>query len=154
MPTVGPVLRHLYLLLDGLLRNKTGRIASRGTAMTATPASLDPSSIVCHNCRSAGHYMSGCRCDGPGNTNWKSNKIIGQKKKSGLRDSAGRKWCTVHRTATHNESECYAQGAARSQTSSTHTAAVLGPKSIPLTLKIILSLIARLTSTRASHFDC
>ena len=55
-----------------------------------------------------------------------SNKLAGQKKKSGLGGSAGQKWCTVHRTTTHNDAECYAQGAPRSHTSSTHTAAAVG----------------------------
>lgn len=44
-------LRPLYL--DGLSRNKTGRIAGHGTAMTATIASRDPSSNVCCNCGNA-----------------------------------------------------------------------------------------------------
>ncbi|CAN0592678.1 unnamed protein product, partial [Laminaria digitata] len=65
--------------------------------------------IICHNCGKSGHYRSGCA-----------------KKKSGSGGSAGQKWCTVHRTTTHNDDECYVQGAPRSQASSTHTAAVVG----------------------------
>ena len=120
LPKIQSALRHLYL--DGLSRNKTGNIAGRGTAMTAASATPDPSSIICHNCGKAGHYRSGCAV--PASTNGKSNKTIGQKKKFGSRGSAGQKWCAVHRTTTHNDTECYAQGAPRSQTSSTHTAAV------------------------------
>ena len=56
----------------------------------------------------------------------KRNKVIGQKKKSRSKHSAGQKWCTVHRTTTLNDTECYAQGAPRSQTSSAPTAAALG----------------------------
>lgn len=122
LPKIQSVLRHLYL--DGLSRNKTGRIAGRGTAMTATSATPDPSAIICHNCGKSGHYRSGCAV--PAKAHGNSNKSARQKKKSGSGGSAGQKWCTVHRTTTHNDAECYAQGAPRSQTSSTHTAAVVG----------------------------
>ena len=44
LPQNQSVLRHFYL--DGLSRNMTGRIAGRGTAMTATSATPDPSVIV------------------------------------------------------------------------------------------------------------
>ena len=50
----------------------------------------------------------------------------GRKKKSGSGGSAGQKWCTVHKTTTHNDAECYSQGAPRSETCSTYTAAVVG----------------------------
>ena len=64
------VLRHLYL--DGLSRNKTRKIAGRSTTMTATSASPDPSSIICHNCDKARRCRSGCGV--PSNANGKSNK--------------------------------------------------------------------------------
>ena len=50
-PKIQSVLRHLYL--DGLSRNKTGRLACCGTAMASTSASPDPSFILCHNCGKA-----------------------------------------------------------------------------------------------------
>ena len=87
LPNIQSVLRHVYL--DRLSRNKTGRIAGRGTAMTATPASPDPSSTVCHNCGKAGHYGSVCAV--PTKTYGESNEPAGQKKKSGPGDSAGQK---------------------------------------------------------------
>jgi len=76
-PKIQSVLRHLYL--DGLSRNKTGRIADRGTAKTATSASPDPSSIICHNYGKTGHYRSGCAV--PAKAHGKSNKPPGQKEK-------------------------------------------------------------------------
>ncbi|CAN0323514.1 unnamed protein product, partial [Scytosiphon promiscuus] len=84
--------------------------------MTAAPASSDPSSIICHNCGKAGHYRSGCAV--PAKGHGKSSKPVGQKKKSGSWGSAGQKWCSTHRTTTHNDAECYAQGAPRPQASS------------------------------------
>ncbi|CAN0572082.1 unnamed protein product, partial [Laminaria digitata] len=80
--------------------------------MTETSATPDPSSIICHNCGKSGHYRRGCAS-------------ARQKKKSGSGGSAKQKWCTVHRTTTHNDADCHAQGAPRSQTGSTHTAAVV-----------------------------
>ncbi|CAN0425279.1 unnamed protein product, partial [Laminaria digitata] len=73
-------MRHLYL--DGLSRGKTGKIAGRGTIMTAaTASSSDTSSVViCHNCGREGHYKSGCAVPG--------------------------KWCSVHKTTTHSDTEC------------------------------------------------
>ena len=53
------------------------------------------------------------------------NKPASQKK-SGSGGSAGQKWCTVQKTTTHNDAECYARGASRSQTNTTHTAAAVG----------------------------
>ena len=48
----------------------------------------------------------------------------GNKKTRG--GGAGQKWCPVHKTTSHNDKECYAQGTQRAQTtSSTHTAAIL-----------------------------
>ncbi|CAN0270136.1 unnamed protein product [Laminaria digitata] len=53
-------MRHLYL--DGLSRAKTGKIAGRGTILTAATASPSDTSsdIICHNCGREGHYKSGC----------------------------------------------------------------------------------------------
>ena len=118
LPKIQSVLRHLYL--DGLSRNRTGRIAGRGTAMTATSATPDPSAIICHNCGKSGHYRNGYAVP------TKANGPARRKKKSGSGGSVGQNWCTVHKTTTHNDAECYAQGAPRSQTNSTHTAAVVG----------------------------
>ena len=67
------------VLCHGMTRNKTGRIADRGTAKTATSASPDPSSIICHNYGKTGHYRSGCAV--PAKAHGKSNKPPGQKEK-------------------------------------------------------------------------
>ena len=92
--------------------------------MTATSVTPDPSVIICHNSGKPGHYRSGCAV--PTKVNGNSNKPARRKKKSGSGGSAGQKWCTVHKTTTHKDAECYAQGAPRSQACSTHTAAVVG----------------------------
>ena len=122
LPNIQSVLRHLYL--DGLSRKRTWRIAGRGTSMKATSAKPDPSVIICHNCGKPGHYKSGYAV--PTKANGNSNQPARRRKKSGSGGSAGQKWCTVLKTTTHNDTECYAQGAPRSQTSSTHTTAVVG----------------------------
>ncbi|MEP0398849.1 MAG: hypothetical protein ABJD82_04170 [Marinobacter sp.] len=71
--------RHLYL--DGLSRNRTGRIAGGGTAMTATSATSNPRDIICLNCGKSGRDRSGCTV--PTKTNGNNNKPARQKKKSG-----------------------------------------------------------------------
>lgn len=93
------------------------------TAMTTTSASSDSSSIACYNCGKAGRKGAAPPCL-PTPTGKKS-KPIGPNK-SGTRGSAGQTWCTVYRTTTHNDIESYTQGAPRSRTSNTHTAAVMG----------------------------
>ena len=51
---------------------------------------------------------------------------VGNNKKTGGGSGAGQKWCSVHKITSHNDNECYAQGAQRPQTtSSTRTAAIL-----------------------------
>lgn len=72
LPKVQSELRHLYP--DGLSRNKTGRIAGRGTILIlAAPSAFpDPSLIICPNCGKAWHYRSGCSV--PAKAHTKSNK--------------------------------------------------------------------------------
>ena len=114
-------MRHRYL--DDLSRNKTGRIARRGMAMIAAS---DTTVVICHNCGKEGHHNSGCAV--PGKMFAKGKKpaaAAGNNKKTGG-GGAGQKWCSVHKTTSHNDNECYTQGAQRPQTtSSTHTAAIL-----------------------------
>ncbi|CAN0529257.1 unnamed protein product, partial [Scytosiphon promiscuus] len=95
--------------------------------MTAASASPDPSSSICHDCDKAGHYRSGV----PAKRHGKINKPAGRKKRSGSGGSAGQKWCSTHKSTTHNDAECYAQGAPRPQVSSAHTAAVMGAQTRP-----------------------
>ena len=117
-------MRHLYL--DGLSRRMTGKIAGRGTIMTAVAASSSDSSsvVICHNCGKDGHYKSGCSV--PGKLYGKGKKPAAGPNNKKAGDGAGQKWCSVHKTTTHSDTKCYAQGAARPQTtSSTHTAALV-----------------------------
>ncbi|CAN0244684.1 unnamed protein product [Laminaria digitata] len=121
LPKIQSTMRHLYL--DGLSRGKSGKIAGRGTIMiAATASSSDISSfVICHNCGREGHYKSGCAV--PGKVYSKGKKTAaaaGQTKKT--EGGAGQKWCSVQKPTTHSDTECYAQGAERPQTSSTHTA--------------------------------
>ena len=97
--------------------------------MTAASASPDPSDISCHNCGKAGSYKTGCAV--PVKAYGKSNKPAGQKKKSGSGGGARQKWCSVHKTTTHNDGGCYEQGAPCLQASSTHTAAAMGTQIRP-----------------------
>lgn len=112
--------RHLYL--DGLSRNKTGKIAGRGTVMTAASTSPDPSATICHNCGKAEHYRNGCTVPA---------KAHGQEKKPGSGGSAGKNWWSAHKTTTHNDAECYAERVSRPQASSKHTAAAMGAQPRP-----------------------
>ena len=102
LPKIMSALGHLYL--DGLSRNKTGRVAGCGTAVTAASTSPNPSAIICHTCDKAEHYRSGCAA--PAKAHGKTNKLAGQKKISGSGGRAGQKSCSVHKTATHNDAEC------------------------------------------------
>ena len=103
-------MRHLFLDLsrnDGAL----GAIAGRGIAMTVKTS-------TCHNCGKKGHYARNCK--GKESNNSKStgandkqkNKESSQVKK-GSNDTAEQKWCSVHKTTSHDDAECYRQGAPR-----------------------------------------
>lgn len=59
---------------------------------------------ICNNCRKAGQYRSGCAV--LVNVTGTSNKVIDGKNKPRSRRSAGQKGCTVHRTTTHNDTQC------------------------------------------------
>lgn len=103
---------HLYL--GRLSRDKAGRIYCRGTAITATSALLpDSSFMACLNCSKVEHYRNGCAV--PAKADGKRINRSGQKTKSGSEGSAGQKRCITHRTSTHNDAECCAQGTPRSQ---------------------------------------
>ncbi|CAM9499401.1 unnamed protein product [Laminaria digitata] len=109
-------MRHLYV--DNLSRSKEagGRIAGRGIAMSAEP-------VVCYNCDEVGHFSRNCRMPAKKNTGGynkqgkKDSKKTpaGAKAGSGGGGSAGETWCSVHKSTTHNDTECYQQGARRPQ---------------------------------------
>ena len=85
-------MRHMFL--DELSRNGTkGRIAGRDSVMTAVTSEQD---IICYWCKNRGHSKKDC-----------------PKFKSRTKPAGAAKWCSVHRTTTHRNEECYSQGATR-----------------------------------------
>ena len=82
------------MFLDGQSRNGTkGHIAGRGSVMTAVTSEQD---IICYWCKNRGHSKKDC-----------------PKFKSRTKPAGAAKWCSVHRTTTHRNEECYSQGATR-----------------------------------------
>ena len=85
-------MRHMFL--DEQSRNGTkGRIAGRGSVMTAVTSEQD---IICYWCKNRGHSKKDC-----------------PEFKSRTKPAGAAKWCSVHRTTTHHNEECYSQGATR-----------------------------------------
>ena len=85
-------MRHMFL--DEQSRNWTkGRIAGRGSAVTAVTSEQD---IICYWCKNRGHSKKDC-----------------PKFKSRTKPAGEAKWCSVHRTTTHRNGECHSQGATR-----------------------------------------
>ena len=85
-------MRHMFL--DEQSRNGTkGRITGRGSVMTAVTSEQD---IICYWCKNRGHSNKDC-----------------PKFKSRTKPAGAAKWCSVHRTTTHRDEECYSQGATR-----------------------------------------
>ena len=85
-------MRHMFL--DEQSRNGTkGRIAGRGSVMTAVTSEQD---IICYWCKNRGPSKKDCH-----------------KFKSRTKPAGAAKWCSVHRTTTHRNEECYSQGATR-----------------------------------------
>ena len=85
-------MRHMFL--DEQSRNGTkGRIAGRGSVMAAVTSEQD---IICYWCKNRGHSKKDC-----------------PKFKSRTKPAGAAKWCSVHRTTTHRNEECYSQGATR-----------------------------------------
>lgn len=92
-------MRHLYP--DDLSRgSSTEKIAGRGTAMSAETS-------ACDCCGKKGHQEGNC---------WKKRDETkrGNKKHLGSKArGAGQRWCSVHKTTSHSDEKCYAQGAPR-----------------------------------------
>ena len=85
-------MRHMFL--DEQSRNGTkGRIAGRGSVMAAVTSEQD---IICYWCKNRGHSKKHCP------------KIMSRTKPAGAA-----KWCSVHRTTTHRNEECYSRRATR-----------------------------------------
>lgn len=99
--------RHLYL--DGPSRNKTGRIAGRGTVMETTTASPDPRSIVFHNGGKVECYSS----DYAVAAKAKQTSYKAYRTKSWIRGWRLTEVFTALRTTTDSNAECYAQRCSR-----------------------------------------
>ena len=100
--------RHLFL--DDLSRSdvEKGAITARGIGM-----SLEKS--TCHDCGKKGHYVRHCKGKkkSSNSTSTETNdKQVNKKSsnmKTGSRDTVVHKWCSVHKTTSHDDAECYAQ---------------------------------------------
>ena len=131
-------MRHLYL--DDLSRNKgKGKlIAGRGVAMSVESAP-DPTSIVCHNCgnqhrspqlRQRGTLQSGCAV--PGKTCDKRNNGHARKsrKSRGTARDTTKKRCSLHKTTSHNDADCFKKEASRPNEGGVFSATALGAHSL------------------------
>ena len=84
-----------HMLLDQQSRNGTkGRIAGRGTAMT--PETSTDHGVYCFKCKECGHTKRNC-----------------PKFKPRTKPDRAAKWCSVHRTISHSDEECFSQEATR-----------------------------------------
>ena len=122
-------MRQLYL--DDVSRNKgKGKlIAGRGMALSVESAP-DPTSIPCHNCGKEGHYKSGCAV--PGKTYGKRNNGHARKsrKSGGKANDTTKKWCSLHKTTSHNDADCFKQGASHPKEGGVFSATALGVHSL------------------------
>ena len=100
-----------HVFIEDLSRNDgaMGAIAGRGIAMAVKTS-------TCHNCGKKGLYARNCEV------------------KKGSKDTAEQKWCSIHKTTSH-DAECIMQGAPRpSENDNAHiasSAAVLSASSSP-----------------------
>ena len=100
-------MRRLYL--DDLSRNSDIRIAGRGEAMTAAS--------TYNHCGKQGHYARNCWKRKDDNES-KSTGAYNKQKNKGYSNGktasnvgAEHKWCSVHKTTSHKDTERYKQGA-------------------------------------------
>ena len=112
-------MRHLYL--DDRSRNSDTRNAGRGVPMTTASTSSQYGK--------RGHYARNCwqrKDDNDSKSTGANNKQENKECSNGQAASnvgAEHKWCSVHKTTSHDDRECYKQGAPRpSQIGHAHTA--------------------------------
>ena len=100
-------MRHLYL--DDLSRNSDITIAGRGVAMTTAS--------TCSHCGEQGRYARNCwkrKDDNDSKSTGAYNKQKNKESSNGKAASnvgAEHKWCSVHKTTSHDNTECYKQRA-------------------------------------------
>ncbi|CAM9496159.1 unnamed protein product [Laminaria digitata] len=110
-----------YLYLDNLSRRNANdsKNAGHGAAMMAEPTSRPrPSGLPL--LQQAGHYQRGCALFAK---NKEDRKPAFKRGKAGPEGTAGKKWCSTHDSTTHNDVDCYQQGAPRPQEGAYHTTA-------------------------------
>ena len=129
LPKIEATVRHFYL--DDLSRNKDeGKLIAEHGVVMSVESATDPTSIICHNCGKEGHYKSGYAV--PGKTYdkrnndhaWKS-RMSGEKTKD-----TTKKGCSLHTTTSHNDADCFKQGAARPKEGGMFSATALGARSL------------------------
>ena len=86
-------MRHMFLDQQSRKRTK-GRIAGRGTAMRNK--TLTNHDVYCFKCKERGHTKRKCT-----------------KFKPRTKPDGAAEWCSVHRTTSHSDQECYSQGETR-----------------------------------------
>ena len=95
---------------------------------------------ACSYCGKKGHYARNCwrkRDDNNSKStgsNDKQKDTESSNGETGSKDTAEQRWCSLHKTTTYDDAECYAQGAPRpSQNDGAHiaTSAALGATKPP-----------------------
>lgn len=97
------MMRNLYV--NGLTR--PGYTNHRGSAMYSdgTGMKIDKSRVKCHGCGKFGHFINDChfRTAATGRGNPKKTNNTSSTKKTTARN----RWCSFHKTTSHNDSHCY-----------------------------------------------
>ena len=123
------MMRRLYF--DDHSRNSDTKIVGRGVAVTAVS--------TCSHCGKQGHYARNGwkrKDDNDSKSTGAYNKQKNKESSNGKAASnvrAEHKWCSVHKPASHDDTECYKQGAPRPpQSRRAHTSsAVQDPSTRP-----------------------
>ena len=91
----------------------------------------DPNSIIFHNYGKKRHCKSGCAVSGK-TYDKQNNGHAGKSKTSGgkVKDTM-KKWCSLHKTTSHNDAACYQQGTSRLKQGGVSSATALGVHSLP-----------------------